>query len=233
MKTLKISILGILCIIATGMVLPHAFSESMNGITITNTLVQPYTIQVGDTFAINATLVNNSTNAINVKNSCGGPFSVSFDTHAKVELKKVCNWMPIQIILQPGENITGSSLFSNLAYHAISPGAVNATITFSYVLYNKTSNLSFDNNATNISKSFLFTIYGQSGKPVLTTSPPLVQFKSGVTAKDVVCRQGLQLIFKFTDGTPACVKPQTQEKLIERGWGTVFLTGSHPPMPSQ
>lgn len=114
MKSLNLSMIGVICMIATGAILPHAFSENVSEITITSTLVQPSIIHVGDTFAINATLVNNSTGTINVKNSCGGPFSVLFDSHAKVELKKVCNWMPIQIILKPGENITGSIYFQTL-----------------------------------------------------------------------------------------------------------------------
>lgn len=220
MKILKLSMLGIMCIIATGAILPHAFSDNPDGLTITNTLVEPSTIQVGDIFAINATLVNNSTGAINVKNSCAGPFSVSFDAHAEVELKKVCNWMPIQIILQPGENITGSSLFSNLAYRAMSPGTTNATITFSYISYNKTSNLSFD-NSTNLSKSFLFTISNSSGGSTHMMSSPLVQLKSGIAANNVKCQQGLQLVIKAENGNPACVKPDTVTKLVEWGWAKI------------
>ena len=220
MKTLRLSMLGIMCIIATGAILPHAFSENISDITITNILVQPPAIQVGDTFAINATLVNNSTSTINVKNGCGGPFSASFDAHAKVELKKVCNWMPIQIILQPGENITGSSLFSNLAYRATSPGTANATITFSYVTYNKTSNLSFD-NSTSISKSFLFTISNPSGGSTHVITSPLVQFKSGITANNVKCQQGLQLVIKAENGNPACVKPDTATRLVQWGWAKI------------
>ena len=210
-----------MCIITTGAILPHAFSENVTDVTITNALVQPPTIQVGDTFVINATLVNNSTSAINVKNSCGGPFSASFDAHAKVELKKICNWMPILIILQPGENITGSSLFSNLTYRAISPGTTNATITFSYVTYHKTSNLSFDNNSTNISKSFLFTISNPSGGSTHTMPSPLVQFKSGIAANNVQCQQGLQLVIKAENGNPACVKPDTVTKLVQWGWAKI------------
>ncbi len=220
MKTLTLSIIGIMCIIVTGEIFPHAFSENAGDIAIASTLVQPLVIKVGDTFAINATLVNNSTSTINVKNSCGGPFSASFDVHAKVELKKVCNWMPTQIILQPGKNITGSSLFSNLAYRATSPGTANATITFSYVAYNKTSNLSFDNNSTTVSKSFLFTISNPSGGSTQISSP-LVQFKSGITANNVKCQQGLQLVIKAENGNPACAKPDTITKLVQWGWAKI------------
>lgn len=37
--------------------------------------------------------------------------------------------------------------------------------------------------------------------------------------KDRICREGLQLIFKSTDGSSACVTSDTAEKLIIRGWG--------------
>lgn len=199
-------------------------AKSTDNITIVNTQVQPSTILIGDIFAINATLVNNSTNTITVKSGCEGLFSVLFDTHAKVEVKKVCNWMAIQIILKPGENITGSSVASNLAYRAMYPGTANATITFSYIVANKTSpNLSFDNNAINISKSFMYTVSNQSGESITPISSPLAQFKSGIAANDVKCQQGLHLVLKTEDGTPACVKPDTITKLVERGWTKITV----------
>ncbi len=48
--------------------------------------------------------------------------------------------------------------------------------------------------------------------------PPLQQHKKGVNLGDIECRHGLQLIMKATNGEPACVKPETKSKLIERGW---------------
>jgi hypothetical protein len=49
---------------------------------------------------------------------------------------------------------------------------------------------------------------------------PLKQIKSGILAKNVTCNQGLELIFKAEDSSPACVNPDTAQKLIERGWAT-------------
>jgi len=46
---------------------------------------------------------------------------------------------------------------------------------------------------------------------------PLQQTKSGIAVNDIVCRHNLQLVVK-KDGSPACVKPQTAKKLVERGW---------------
>lgn len=46
---------------------------------------------------------------------------------------------------------------------------------------------------------------------------PLEQFKAGVKRDAISCKENHVLIVKF-DKTPACVKPQTKEKLIQRGW---------------
>ena len=47
---------------------------------------------------------------------------------------------------------------------------------------------------------------------------PYKQSKSGVTSKDVQCRDGFQLVLKTTDDSPACVKPSTASTLILWGW---------------
>jgi len=47
---------------------------------------------------------------------------------------------------------------------------------------------------------------------------PKQQTNVGILPSEVQCKEGLKLIFKSTDGSPACVKPRTVEKLIERGW---------------
>lgn len=48
--------------------------------------------------------------------------------------------------------------------------------------------------------------------------PPKKQEKFGFD--EIVCKEGLELIFKSTNGSPACVKPQTVQKLIERVWAS-------------
>ncbi len=47
---------------------------------------------------------------------------------------------------------------------------------------------------------------------------PLKQMQTGVSAESVVCKDGLELIFKARDGSAACVMPSTVSKLVERGW---------------
>lgn len=51
----------------------------------------------------------------------------------------------------------------------------------------------------------------QEGQTIL---PPLKQVKLG---QEPSCRENLVLITKY-NGDPACVKQETREKLIERGW---------------
>lgn len=45
------------------------------------------------------------------------------------------------------------------------------------------------------------------------------QLKSGVTPENIQCTENYLLLIR-NDGNPACVKPTTAEKLIERGWGS-------------
>jgi len=50
------------------------------------------------------------------------------------------------------------------------------------------------------------------------TIPPKKQQDMPIFDDKIICKPDLDLIFKSTDNSPACVKPPTAEKLIERGW---------------
>lgn len=52
---------------------------------------------------------------------------------------------------------------------------------------------------------------------------PLEQFSNNVTLESIKCSEGLEIIMKKSNGTPACVKPTTYAVLIERGWGIHVL----------
>ena len=47
---------------------------------------------------------------------------------------------------------------------------------------------------------------------------PLKQIKDGLMPEEVVCSDNLNLAIKKTNSNPACVKPDTLQKLVERGW---------------
>jgi hypothetical protein len=57
---------------------------------------------------------------------------------------------------------------------------------------------------------------------------PLKQFKSGIKAENIICKEGLTLIFKSTNGFPACVKSSSVSKLLMRGWGYDISATSQP-----
>ena len=64
----------------------------------------------------------------------------------------------------------------------------------------------------------------------MTIDPPLKQMKYHIPTKSVTCIEGLVLIKKLSDNSPACVKPKTAQKLVEHGWGTIVA--SPTPIPT-
>ncbi|MCV0411749.1 hypothetical protein [Nitrosarchaeum sp.] len=46
---------------------------------------------------------------------------------------------------------------------------------------------------------------------------PLKQIKEGIAPENIVCKEGLELIFKIS-GQPACIQATSVEKLIAWGW---------------
>ena len=87
---------------------------------------------------------------------------------------------------------------------------------------NMTQNTNMTHN-TNMTQNMNMT---NSTKPVTTPPPapkmmdPLHQFKAGTPAKTVQCGQGLSLVIKVEDGSPACVSSSIAQVLVARGWGT-------------
>ena len=51
--------------------------------------------------------------------------------------------------------------------------------------------------------------------------PSILQIHAEPT--NVTCTEGLELILKLSNGQPACIKPTSSEKLIERGWAIHIL----------
>jgi septal ring factor EnvC (AmiA/AmiB activator) len=46
---------------------------------------------------------------------------------------------------------------------------------------------------------------------------PLKQIKEGIAPENIVCKEGLELVFKL-NGQPACIKTSSVQKLIAWGW---------------
>lgn len=47
---------------------------------------------------------------------------------------------------------------------------------------------------------------------------PLQQLKNGLSSEQITCIDGLKLVLKKTNDNPACVKPKTLQKLVDRSW---------------
>jgi len=56
-----------------------------------------------------------------------------------------------------------------------------------------------------------------------TLMSPRDQMEHGTDAIAVVCNEGLQLMMKSSDGSAACVKATSVDRLTERGWGTLHI----------
>ena len=74
------------------------------------------------------------------------------------------------------------------------------------------------NSLKNSLDSFTLLDELQDSSVIETISSPKQQLKNNIAPTDISCKIDLVLIFKATDNSPACVKPSTAQKLLERGW---------------
>ena len=64
--------------------------------------------------------------------------------------------------------------------------------------------------------------------PVAIFQSPKKQIEQGVQYYNVKCNVGLVLMKKLSDNSPACVKPDTSQKLVERHWGVRVNPNTFP-----
>lgn len=245
LKTLYLTI--IVFVVGFGIANSIAFADNTNNVNIADIHTQPSSIKVGDMFKITATLENNSPDPISVViDDCEGPFAVTFDNHVMVQNNNfTCAYSLFHQTLNSNETTIKTSPGTTLVYKAVDTGATNATVTFTYYTKNQTDPIQSEIRQT-ISKSFQFDILDNNTNaippsvnhsyPVTLGQSPLKQFKSGIPATKVVCKQGFQLIIKAEDGSPACVKSEDVTKLVsQRMWGLpinwfylIIATGTRP-----
>lgn len=58
---------------------------------------------------------------------------------------------------------------------------------------------------------------------------PHKQMASGINAKNVECKSGFVLMVRSTNGSAACVKPTTSQKLSNVGWGSIIKPAMEEP----
>ena len=114
-------------------------------------------------------------------------------------------------VVKSSQNIGNFSLTSGL-------GDNNATVQIldGYFLH-LTKIEPYPKSGTTISLSDYVATFELSKYGILS---PLKQFKSGISAQQVECNVGFELIIKATDNSPACVSHSSASVLINRGWAT-------------
>jgi len=138
-------------IVLTTLIFASCFLECLpafgEGIELQNIHTNPPNIHVGDSFQINATVVNNSPDTIHFIGGCQSPLSATFENNVNVGHAISC-FAIFNASLKPGESMTIVGPSSGILYTAISSGIINANITFSYQTGNRSENI--------ISKLFTF-----------------------------------------------------------------------------
>ena len=88
--------------------------------------------------------------------------------------------------------------------------------------------------AINSESGKLYSMYYGGELSIITKSKvlpsPLKQFSKGIDPHEVVCIDGFSLVFKNSNFSPACVKPSSVSKLIERGWASDHNPEQHQMM---
>ncbi len=102
--------------------------------------------------------------------------------------------------------VTGMMISGTNNFTEIQTNGQNRTLEFGIPSSNASYTIILHGTSINQNKTMLHQIIS-----------PLKQFKLGI-AKNVKCIDDLTLVIKAEDGSPACVKPDTANILIERGW---------------
>lgn len=69
----------------------------------------------------------------------------------------------------------------------------------------------------------IFPVFALSHHEIIEIDSPLKQINAGIKPTNVVCSGNLELVLKQSTGQPACIKPASVEKLIQRGWAIHVL----------
>ncbi|MDE1863581.1 MAG: hypothetical protein KGI33_11820 [Thaumarchaeota archaeon] len=132
----KITFILLLPCIASSFYCQDAFAQE---IELTNIHTEPPQVNVGDSFRINATIVNNSTDTILLDGGCQSPLSASFDKNVVIGHAMGC-FALLNLVLPPGHDTTVAAPGSSNSYTASSPGVTDARLTLAYHLANNTEN---------------------------------------------------------------------------------------------
>jgi len=158
------------------------------GIELTNIQTSPSQIHVGDSFRINATVVNNSPGTIYFTGGCQSPLSATFDKNVAVGQAIGC-FAIFNAELKPGQNTTVVGPGSANLYTASSSGTINANVTFSYQIENKSEN--------SVSKLFTFDISEKTSVPEFPSIASVIFTVATMSAIAVMVSMKNRNLFKL------------------------------------
>lgn len=158
------------------------------GIKLENIQTKPSQIHVGDSFQINATVVNNSSDTIYFNGGCLSPLSATFDKNVAVGQAMGC-FAIFNTTLKPGQNTTVAGPGSANLYTANSSGTTNANVTFSYQIGNKSENT--------VSKLFTFDISERASIPEFPSIAVAIFTVATISAMVFMVSRKNYNLFKF------------------------------------
>ncbi len=193
-----------------------------SGVEFLEINIEPVNILVGDSIIVYATIINNSDFPISFQGGCDSPLWLEFfSDNVESVLVPGCQ-AQATFQIESGQQQTVSGPNSGVLYQAVSAGSFEAKVIFAYGKVEETS------SSATISKTVVLQINSEKESLIpeilLKTNgekreiPPRKQVSSGTNPQDVICSEGLKLIFKLSNNSPACVNPDTKLKLIQRGW---------------
>ena len=63
-------------------------------------------------------------------------------------------------------------------------------------------------------------VFASSHPEYVGVDSPRKQIEQGIAPEKVICKEGLELIIKHNQ-SPACVRLETAQHLVQRGWGVM------------
>ena len=132
-------------------------NASTHDVYLLNIQTEPVIVRNGDSFKLNATVVNNSSSTITFENGCGiSPLFAEFDRNVNISNRNIITCQAIVTdSLKPRQNISVIGPSPDKIYVASGMGITKSRVIFEY-------QIEFANNLyalTNTSKQYVFKIY--------------------------------------------------------------------------
>jgi hypothetical protein len=219
---MKFFIISVFLISSVGFIIPQAFSAGENffyGATtferIPTSIVpnNPAKFEIKFHYTAGSYTLDDLSPVIEVSPE-GAKSKVHFDVKPVSAYQNDIVRIPVTITVDP--DMEYEKIFLSISYVGISFNKVpfKSSWSDSIIFDIEHTNSESDSGDTDSSQG----IFGPPVIEIPKLLSPLKQFESGVLVDEISCKEDLVLITKARNGNPACVKPETKIKLIERGW---------------